>query len=121
VQASGAVAGLDATEQGRPIYLPLGFQRSLQISRWHFDWRDGHAAGVAVRRSTADLPELRPTTGASGMERPRCCGTWRSASRRAPGWRGRTGASRASCMGREGRTAHSLGPVVADDEATAWR
>src|ERR1044071_4974642 len=37
VQASGAVAGLDATEQGRPIYLPLGFRDLYKISRWHFD------------------------------------------------------------------------------------
>src|SRR5262249_1677134 len=33
VQASGAVAGLDATEQGRPIYLPLGFRDLYKISR----------------------------------------------------------------------------------------
>jgi len=37
VQAAGAVAGLDATEQGRPIYLPLGFSDLYRISRWHFD------------------------------------------------------------------------------------
>ncbi len=37
VQASDAVAGLDATEQGRPIYLPLGFRDLYKISRWHFD------------------------------------------------------------------------------------
>ena len=33
VQASGAVAGLDATEQGRPIYLPLGFHDLFKILR----------------------------------------------------------------------------------------
>jgi GNAT superfamily N-acetyltransferase len=41
VQRSGAVAGLDATEQGRPIYLPLGF-RDLYRSR----------AGTSTRRRT---------------------------------------------------------------------
>ena len=37
VKANGAVAGLDATEQGRPIYLPLGFRDLYKIARWHFD------------------------------------------------------------------------------------
>ena len=37
VRAAGAVAGLDATEQGRPIYLPLGFHDLYKISRWHLD------------------------------------------------------------------------------------
>src|SRR4030088_3388685 len=35
VRAADAVAGLDATEQGRPIYLALGFQDLYAISRWH--------------------------------------------------------------------------------------
>lgn len=33
VTAAGAVAGLDATEQGRPIYLPLGFRDLYRIGR----------------------------------------------------------------------------------------
>ena len=37
VRSAGAVAGLDATELGRPIYLPLGFRDLYEISRWHFD------------------------------------------------------------------------------------
>ena len=45
VQARGAVAGLDATEQGRPIYLPLGFRDLYKISRWHLDKVSGE--GVA--------------------------------------------------------------------------
>ena len=35
--SAAGVAGLDATEQGRPIYLPLGFRDLYAISRWHFD------------------------------------------------------------------------------------
>ena len=75
VKANDAVAGLDATEQGRPIYLPLGFHDLYTISRWHFDGaKDVVAppAGIAVRPfAIADLPKLpaydRPL---SGMERP---------------------------------------------------
>src|SRR3990167_9551560 len=37
VRAAGAVAGLDATEQGRPIYLPLGVPALYKNSRWHLD------------------------------------------------------------------------------------
>src|SRR5215467_10487981 len=35
VEASGAAAGLDATELGRPVYLPLGFRDVYALSRWH--------------------------------------------------------------------------------------
>src|ERR1700741_4949315 len=52
VQASGAVAGLDATEQGRPIYLPLGFLDVYKISRWHFDGAKDVPPGTAVRSMT---------------------------------------------------------------------
>ena len=77
MRAAGAVAGLDATEQGRPIYLPLGFHDLYKISRWHLDRvQDGAVAppGRASRSgrfAMADLPKLatydRPL---SGMERP---------------------------------------------------
>ncbi len=37
VQASGAVPGLDATELGRPVYLPQGFRDLYPISRWRLE------------------------------------------------------------------------------------
>jgi GNAT superfamily N-acetyltransferase len=37
VQEEGGVPGLDATELGRPVYLPLGFQDVYTISRWRID------------------------------------------------------------------------------------
>ena len=37
VRASGAVAGLDATELGRPVYLPHGFSDVYATSRWRVD------------------------------------------------------------------------------------
>jgi ribosomal protein S18 acetylase RimI-like enzyme len=37
VQARGAVPGLDATELGRPVYLPRGFRDLYPISRWRLD------------------------------------------------------------------------------------
>ena len=63
VRSAGAVAGLDATELGRPIYLPLGFRDLYAISRWHFDDASGAAisppAGVSLRPLMApDLPRV---------------------------------------------------------------
>ena len=126
VTSAGAVAGLDATEQGRPIYLPLGFRDLYKISRWHFDQPKGATihppAGVILRPvRPADLPRLalydRPLTG---MERPAILA---HLALRQPGraWIAEDAAGKISgfVLGREGRVATSLGPVVADSEAIA--
>ena len=126
VRSAGAVAGLDATEQGRPIYLPLGFHDLYGISRWHFDQANDAAvappASVTIRPIVvADLPRLalydRPLTG---MERPAILA---HLALRQPGraWVAEDGAGRivGFVLGREGRVATSLGPVVADGEEIA--
>ena len=68
--------GLDATEQGRPIYLPLGFRDLYRDLALAFRRGDGCAvapppASPCGRSTLADLPRLalydRPL---SGMERP---------------------------------------------------
>jgi GNAT superfamily N-acetyltransferase len=120
VQASGAVAGLDATEQGRPIYLPLGFRDLYRISRWHFDGVKQMPPAVDMRPITAaDLAELpaydRPR---SGMDRSALL---QHLATRQPGraWVAqRDGRVVGFVLGREGRTATSLGPMIADDETT---
>ena len=126
VRSAGAVAGLDATELGRPIYLPLGFRDLYAIARWHFDDARSAAisppAGVSLRPLTAaDLPRLalydRPLTG---MERPAILA---HLALRQPGraWIAEDVGKKmvGFVLGREGRMATSLGPVVADDEAIA--
>lgn len=125
VRSAGAVAGLDATEQGRPIYLPLGFHDLYPIARWHFDAAVDVVqppAGVTLRTlGPADLPRLalydRPLTG---MERPSILA---HLALRQPGraWiaEGTAGRTVGYVLGREGRVATSLGPVVADNEAIA--
>jgi GNAT superfamily N-acetyltransferase len=126
VRAAGAVAGLDATEQGRPIYLKLGFHDLYAISRWHLDGvKDGVVAppaGIVIRPLVlAHLPKLatydRPL---SGMERPTILA---HLAMRQPGlaFVAETVSGRLAgfALGREGRFATSLGPVVADSEAIA--
>ena len=126
VRSAGAVAGLDATEQGRPIYQALGFRDLYRISRWHFDEVKDTAmdqpTGVRLRPIVpADLPRLalydRPLTG---MERPAILA---HLALRQPGraWIAEDAGGRITgfVLGREGRMATSLGPVVADREAIA--
>ncbi|HEY4169575.1 MAG TPA: hypothetical protein VGM96_22485, partial [Reyranella sp.] len=116
VQASGAVAGLDATEQGRPIYLPLGFRDLYKISRWHFDGVKEMPSTAAVRPMTgADLPAvLAYDRKLSRMERPELL-THLASRQPAMAFVADSGGF---VFGREGRTAYSIGPVIADDEAT---
>ena len=115
-QANGAVAGLDATEQGRPIYLPLGFRDLYRISRWHFDGVKEMPPTDAVRRmAIADLPRMRVYDHElSSMNRPALLA---HLAVRQPAMALVSDAG-GFVLGREGRTAYSIGPVIADDEAT---
>jgi GNAT superfamily N-acetyltransferase len=124
VEATGATAGLDATEFGRPIYLPLGFRDAYPLSRWH-------AAG-GVRRAVAPPPGIMVRAAMpvdadriADFDRPRS-GFERGPIlahllMRAPelgrmAVRG-DGTLVGYALGRDGyRTGH-VGPVVADDRA----
>jgi GNAT superfamily N-acetyltransferase len=120
VQSKGAVAGLDATEEGRPIYLPLGFRDLYRISRWHFDGAEERPSGVALRpMSAADLPAVLTLDRAmSGMERGALL-THLASRQPAAAWIAeREGRVAGFALGREGRTATSIGPVIADAETT---
>lgn len=126
VAASGAVAGLDATEQGRPIYLPLGFRDLYPISRWHLDSvRKEHVApvaGVTLRPfARSDLARIQEyDSQLSGMERPALLA---HLAVRLPsiGWVAEDAAEKlvGYVLGREGRTATSIGPLIADNEEVA--
>ena len=118
VQASGAVAGLDATDDGRPIYLPLGFRDLYRIARWHFDGAKDARSNIALRPlAPSDLAAVIAYDCAlSGMERPALL---KHLAGRQPNtaWVAETaGRLKGFVMGREGRSASSIGPVVADDE-----
>src|SRR5258708_14349916 len=120
VQESGAVAGLDATEQGRPIYLPLGFRDLYKISRWHFDAVKGSPSSIALRPlSPSDLPPVLVYDCAlSAMDRPSLLTHLASRQPNAAWVAESAGRLTGYVIGREGRAATSIGPVVADNEAT---
>ncbi len=125
VRAAGAVAGLDATEQGRPLYLTLGFHDLYKLSRWHLDSVAEVVApppGIGVRPlADADLPDvIRYDRPRSGMERPAILA---HLTGRKPefAWiaENTSGGCVGFVLGREGRLANSIGPVVAETEAVA--
>lgn len=126
VRDMGAAAGLDATELGRPIYLPLGFHDLFSIRRWHFDAARSVTVappqGIEIRSATvADLSKLATyDRSLSGMERPTIIA---HLLLRQPGlaWIAQTpsGAFTGYALGREGRVATSIGPVIADSEPIA--
>jgi len=120
VQESGAVAGLDATEQGRPIYLPLGFRDLYKISRWHFEGVTNAPSSIALRPlAPSDLPAVIAYDCAlSGMDRPALLTHLAGRQPNAAWVAESAGRLTGYVMGREGRAGRSIGPVVADSEAT---
>jgi ribosomal protein S18 acetylase RimI-like enzyme len=122
----GVAAGLDATEFGRPVYLPLGFRDVYALSRWRLERGATSVveapAGVRIRPASADdLPAIAACDAArSGFRREAILAHLRS---RAPSVaqvaeRGDGGLA-GYVLGRNGHTALHVGPIVADDEDIA--
>jgi GNAT superfamily N-acetyltransferase len=124
IEATGGAMGLDATEFGRPVYLPLGFRDVYAISRWR-------VAGT-IERTVAAPPGLtiRPA-GAHDLERladfdRRCSGLERrvileNLRARAPQLAhvAETADGRLAGygLGRDGHRAPHVGPIVAETQA----
>lgn len=126
IEAAGRTSGLDATPAGREVYRRLGFRDSWTLARWR---RTGDVsvvaaeppAGVSVRAVGAgDLDAV------AGLDRKAVGGD------RTPLLRRLVARSAAFAMvaedragpcgfvlGREGRTATHLGPLVAESEEVA--
>ena len=125
-EAGGRVAGLDATEFGRPIYLPLGFVEAFALARWHCQTPPRAVVdpppGVVVRTAAPeDQAEIIAYDRArSGLARAEILADLIS---RSPGFahvaRRRNGDLAGFVLGRDGHRSWHLGPVVAEDEATA--
>lgn len=124
VRASGAAAGLDATELGRPLYAALGFHALYELRRWHVKRPPAAVAppdGMTLRSMrVGDLiavGELDRRLGA--LDRSHVL---RHLFGRAPSLAhvAEAGGKIAGfVLGRDGRFAQQIGPVVAGDPAAA--
>jgi ribosomal protein S18 acetylase RimI-like enzyme len=123
IEAAGVTAGLDTTELGRPVYLPLGFRDVYALSRWRAEAGQRRAVeppqGVRVRRAAnEDLPRIVALDAAhSGFARGRIVEhlLGRAPSLAHVAERG-DGTLAGYVLGRNGHAAMHVGPVVAEDE-----
>jgi GNAT superfamily N-acetyltransferase len=123
-EQQGSIAGLDATELGRPVYLRYGFRDVYPLRRWRLDGlpeaRSHPAALSIVPLGPPDLDEVarydRPRSGLGRrhilahllQRQPRLA----FAARRGDTLAGYV-------LARDGRLATQIGPVVADGAETA--
>lgn len=118
--ADGRTPGLDATEAGRPVYLPLGFQDVYPVTR--MERGSGTNMGIATADNvrtlrSCDLGDLLAgDRTASGCDRMALLSHLHA---RAPhlAWRHDSGAGH--CLGRDGSDATQIGPVVAGNGQAA--
>ena len=124
IEATGRTMGLDATEFGRPIYLPLGFRDVYPLSRWSVpavsETRVAAPAGVAIRPiHQQDLATITSyDLQRSGLERG---AVLENLFRRAPGLghvaEAGDGNVAGYSLGRDGHRATHIGPIVAENQA----
>ncbi len=126
--ARGIAAILDATPAGRPVYLPLGFVDGWKFRRHR---REAAASPPPASPSAATPAQVRPLRDAdwpaiAALDRP-AFGADREALLRALAARlphaaqvaERDGRLAGFVLGRDGREAAQIGPLVADDAGIA--
>ncbi len=121
LREKGLTPGLDATEDGRPVYLPLGFHDIYRLTRLTTEkvaspGEAPPAPGLEIRGvGTDDLEAL------TGFDQPifggdRCKILW-NLHQRQPTWAflaEHGGSIVGYVLGREGREADQVGPLVAE-------
>jgi ribosomal protein S18 acetylase RimI-like enzyme len=125
LRAQDLVPLLDATPAGRTVYQPMGFQDGWSITRWRRSgappapWIDA-AMDAARPLRESDWPALLALDKqAFGADR---AGLLRSLARRSPAFAcvvERDGRLQGYLLGRNGRLATQLGPVIAANDADA--
>ncbi len=127
ITAAGLVPALDATPAGRAVYLGLGFKDSFTFARlqWRAHRRSAVApaasGGAAVRPiSDADWNALGAYDAAAfGADRSRLLARMRGRLPAAELIAERDGRIAGFLLGRDGNTAAQLGPLIAEDDASA--
>lgn len=123
VTAAGLVPALDATPAGRTVYAPLGFREAWGFTRLMSERRTiaRPAASVAVEPITdAVWPALRSYDGAVfGNDRARVLARLRGRLPPAGLVARRDGDIVGTLLGRNGRAASHLGPLIAEDDEAA--
>jgi GNAT superfamily N-acetyltransferase len=124
IAAAGRVAGLDATEFGRPVYLPLGFRDVYALSRWSVpnavETRIAAPPGIAIMRAQyQDLTRIVDyDCRCSGFERRTVLDNLLARAPFVAHVAERADGSIAGySLGRDGHRATNVGPVVAEDQA----
>ena len=126
LRGAGLVSVLDATPAGRLVYQRLGFAAGWPISRWY-----RAAASPPPPHSAAPIPGVRAMqrqdlaavatldAGAFGCAREKLLAGLHDRSRELACVSESGAALRGYLLGRDGRNATQIGPLVAQDEATA--
>ncbi len=116
----GLTAGLDATEAGRQVYLPLGFQDIYSLTRWQADAAMVEREGAARPMTENDLARIsafdRKVSGAARQ------GLLAHLFGRCPDRAfvlEEGGELKGFVLARDGRLATQIGPLSADSETTA--
>ncbi|MEA2870459.1 MAG: hypothetical protein QOH67_435 [Hyphomicrobiales bacterium] len=123
IQAANLVPVLDSTPAGAKVYAPLGFQAAWRFTRLAATQASVTAlpVSVAVRPVGESVwPALCAYDAAVfGADRSRILARMRGRLPPANLYSERGGRITGLLLGREGRTASHLGPLIAEDDATA--
>ena len=123
IEAAGKVPGLDATELGRPVYEKLGFRPLFDLSRYRAAapvWAAVEPTATLRPAEAGDLAAIAAyDADATGGDRAFLLDHL-AARLPAAAWVATRGGRIAGfAMGRDGLQATGIGPLVADDAATA--
>ena len=104
---------LDATPEGEPIYCQLGFRTVAHLTRWRYtppaQKQPGHSLGQSADLTQAELEVVcRLDASSVGFARPDFL---RHLAKRGPA----AVESAAFALSRDGRTAHHIGPIAAEN------
>lgn len=123
LQDEGKVPVLDATPAGREVYRPLGFRDGWAIMRWRrkpgFSGAQSNRRGVRLLMDEDWQGALGLDRQAFGCDRGPLLERLRARSGGFACISEESGRLRGFLLGREGRVATQLGPIVAKDEAAA--